>query len=86
MIGCLLSAPVAALAADARLQFQSPDGRRTVGAAETRAPIALDGALDEEVWRTAQPAGDFVQAEPLEGQAATEPTDVRIACGRPITK
>jgi hypothetical protein len=30
------------------------------------------------VWRTAQPAGEFVQAEPQEGQAATEPTDVRI--------
>ncbi len=78
LICCLLSVPVAALASDAPLQFQSPDGRRTVGAAETRAPVTLDGALDEEVWRTAQPAGDFIQAEPQEGQAATEPTDVRI--------
>ena len=78
LICCLLSATVAPVAADAPLQFQSPDGRRTVGAAETRAPITLDGALDEEVWRTAQPAGDFIQAEPQEGQAATEPTDVRI--------
>ena len=79
MICFLLSAPLAVLAADAPLQFQSPDGRRIVGAAEARTPITLDGALDEEVWRTAQPAGDFVQAEPHEGQAATEPTDVRIA-------
>jgi uncharacterized protein DUF5916/cellulose/xylan binding protein with CBM9 domain len=79
LICCLLVEPLAALAADAPLQFQSPDGRRTVAAAEARAPITLDGALDEEVWRTAQPAGDFVQAEPHEGQAATELTDVRIA-------
>ena len=50
-----------------------------MAAAEARADITLDGALDEEVWRTAQPAGDFVQAEPHEGQAATELTDVRIA-------
>ena len=78
LICCLLAAAVTPVAADAPLQFQSPDGRRTVGAAETRAPITLDGALDEEAWRTAQPAGDFVQAEPQEGQAATEPTDVRI--------
>jgi hypothetical protein len=79
LVCCLLCATGGALAADGPLQFQSPDGRRIVGAAEARAPITLDGALDEEVWRTAQPAGDFVQAEPNEGQAATELTDVRIA-------
>jgi hypothetical protein len=79
LICCLLVAPLAALDAGAPLQFQSPDGRRIVSAAEARAPITLDGALDEEAWRTAQPAGDFVQAEPHEGQAATERTDVRIA-------
>src|SRR2546427_10017806 len=62
-----------------RVIVQSPDGRRIVTAAETRAPIALDGALDEEVWRAAEPAAEFVQAEPQEGQAATEPTEVRIA-------
>ena len=39
----------------------------------------IDGALDEEVWRTAQPAGDFVQADPHEGQPATELTEVRVA-------
>src|SRR2546427_1938155 len=58
---------------------QSPDGRRVGRAAETRAPIALDGALDEEVGAAAEPAAEFVQAEPQEGQAATEPTEVRIA-------
>jgi hypothetical protein len=78
-MGSLLFTPIGALAADSPLQFQSPDGRRTVSAAEARAPITLDGALDEEVWRSAQPAGDFVQAEPHEGQAATELTDVRLA-------
>jgi hypothetical protein len=59
--------------------FQSPDGRRVVIAAEAHAPIALDGALDEEVWRLAEPAADFVQAEPHEGEPASEATDVRIA-------
>ena len=72
LIWSLLFTPIGALAADSPLQFQSPDGRRTVSAAEARAPITLDGALDEEVWRTAEPATDFVQAEPHEGQAATE--------------
>ena len=66
----------------AGLTFQSPDGRRTVGAVETRAPITLDGALDEEVWRTAEPATEFLQAEPREGQPATERTEVRLAFDR----
>jgi uncharacterized protein DUF5916/cellulose/xylan binding protein with CBM9 domain len=64
--------------ADGALQLQSPDGHRVVGAVEARAPITVDGALDEQAWRDAQPAGDFIQAEPHEGDAASEPTDVRI--------
>ncbi len=35
--------------------------------------------LDEPIWRTAEPAGGFVQSEPIEGQPATEATDVRVA-------
>ena len=61
------------------LPFQSPDGRRSVGAVEAHAPITLDGTLDEEVWRTAEPAAEFIQAEPHEGQPATERTEVRLA-------
>src|SRR5882762_11901429 len=70
----------AATAAD--LTFQSPDGRRAVTAVEARAPITLDGALDEEVWRQAVAAAQFVQAEPHEGQPSTERTEVRIAFDR----
>ena len=81
-ISALLLTPIAAYAADASLQFQSPDGRRIVGAVEARAPIVVDGALDEEVWRIAQPAADFLQAEPHEGDAASEPTEVRLAFDR----
>jgi len=69
-------------AADGALQLQSPDGRRQVGAVEARAPMTIDGALDEEAWRTAQPAGAFVQAEPHEGEPASELTEVRIAYDR----
>jgi len=76
---CLLAAAIPLRAADGLLQLQSPDGRRTVGAAESHTTITLDGALEEEVWRVAEPAGDFIQAEPHEGTAATEATEVRIA-------
>jgi len=63
-------------------QMQSPDGRRTVGAVQLLTPIVLDGALDEDVWRTAAPASEFLQAEPHEGQPATELTEVRLAFDR----
>ena len=48
-------------------------------AVPTTSPITIDGALDEEVWQRAAPAADFIQADPLEGQPATEITEVRIA-------
>ena len=71
---------IAAAAAD--LPFQSPDGRRAVAAGEARTPISLDGVLDEDVWRATEPATGFLQAEPHEGQAATELTEVRLAFDR----
>ena len=39
---------------------------------------AIDGRLDEDVWEGAEPFTDFVQAEPFEGEPATERTEVRI--------
>lgn len=39
---------------------------------------AIDGRLDEAVWTRAPLASAFVQAEPRQGEAATEPTDVRV--------
>ena len=68
---CALAARTAA-AADPRI----------VTAVETRTPITLDGVLDDEAWITAEPATDFVQAEPHEGQAATERTTVRLLFDR----
>lgn len=57
----------------------SPDGRRQVIAVEARTPVVIDGVLDEEVWRRAEPATDFIQADPLEGQPSTERTEVKVA-------
>ena len=56
------------------------NGRRTMQAVAL-APgerIELDGILDENVWRRAQPATDFIQQEPINGAPATERTEVRI--------
>lgn len=38
----------------------------------------LDGTLDDPLWQSATPVTDFRQQEPLEGQPATEKTEVRI--------
>ena len=66
-----LSAQIAATRSDA--------DRLRVDAVEVREPIRLDGVLDDEVWQRARPVTGFVQAEPREGQPATERTEVRVA-------
>jgi hypothetical protein len=40
--------------------------------------LFLDGRMTEEVWRRAEPASDFRQQEPNNGDLATEPTEVRV--------
>jgi hypothetical protein len=70
------------LAADPPFVLQSADGRRSVTAQQAHTAITLDGALDEDAWRAAEPAADFVQAEPLEGQQASELTEVRVVFDR----
>ena len=40
--------------------------------------IDLDGRLDEVAWGRAEPATDFIQIDPDNGAAATEPTEVYI--------
>ena len=40
--------------------------------------IRVDGRLDDEAWRRATPITDFVQKEPDEGAAPTDPMDVRL--------
>jgi hypothetical protein len=43
----------------------------------SEAPV-VDGVLDERLWQQASPIEDFVQAEPSQGEPATEKTDVRL--------
>lgn len=40
--------------------------------------VALDGRLDEDVWTSAVPATGFRQQDPLNGEPATEATEVRV--------
>ncbi len=56
------------------------EDRRVMSAArlEPGENIDLDGILDEAAWERAEPAADFVQIDPNNGAAPTEPTEVYI--------
>ncbi len=53
--------------------------RPLAGAVRLAGPIRLDGALDEPAWQGPPVATDFTQAEPREGEPATEKTEVWVA-------
>ena len=54
-----------------------PDAR-VAHAVRTDHRPKMDGSLDDPAWQAAKPIGDFRQREPLETQAATQKTEVRI--------
>ena len=58
------------------------DGRVTIRAVRLDAPLRLDGALDEALYRTVPSISDFVQVEPAEGAPATEKTETWLAFDR----
>lgn len=53
-------------------------GRATVRAIRLEVPLRVDGQLNEAVYYNNPPMSDFIQAEPREGQPATEKTDVWV--------
>src|SRR5437870_6106606 len=54
-------------------------GSATIRATLIRAPVTLDGRLDEPFWAAADSIDDFRQREPLEASPATERTVVKVA-------
>jgi hypothetical protein len=54
------------------------DARQSGQAVHVDAAPVIDGSLDEAAWQSAEPLSAFTQAEPAEGQPASQPTDVRI--------
>src|SRR5437899_442104 len=57
---------------------ETPIPIKRATATRTSEVPAIDGVLDERVWEQATPIGDFVQAEPIEGDSASEQTEVRL--------
>ena len=57
----------------------SGGGRTEANGGHARGEVpVIDGVLDEAIWQEATLVTDFVQTEPVEGQPATERTEVRI--------
>ena len=54
-------------------------GRPTLSAVRSAQPPNIDGRLDDVIWRSAALIDAFIQEEPVEGAAATEKTEVRVA-------
>ncbi len=54
-------------------------GNATMRAVRLAEPMVVDGRLDERIYQEVQSIGDFVQQEPLEGQPATDRTEVWVA-------
>lgn len=57
----------------------STHGRKSLRAVKAEAALTVDGNLDEAVWKSAPAATGFIQRDPQEGRAATEPTEFRVA-------
>ncbi|MEP6618311.1 MAG: DUF5916 domain-containing protein [bacterium] len=72
-----------AIRASATLGAQSAptsqnDARPVLRAAQRHGAIIIDGKLDDDAWRAAQPITDFHQQSPDEGKRASERTEIRI--------
>jgi len=77
MLWCALGALASPLSS-AFAEHDDNDSVRTAEAGRLEGAPTLDGMLSEDVWEIAPPLADFVQADPLEGQPASERTEVRI--------
>ena len=71
-IGAVLALLLTGAAADAT-------GQPVVTPIRVEEPPGIDGLLDDETWRGAARLSTFVQTTPVEGAAASEPTEVYIA-------
>jgi len=72
-----LAALLLAIAFGAPLEAQGQArARRVAEARPTEEAPVIDGIVDDEMWKGAQLITDFIQAEPFQGEPATEKTDV----------
>lgn len=51
---------------------------KTVKAIKINYDIKIDGRLTEDIWKTAEPAKDFIQRDPEEGKPESERTEIYV--------
>jgi hypothetical protein len=54
------------------------DNPRNIRAMRVKTPPTIDGYLNDDVWKVADPATDFIQRDPDEGSPATERSEIRV--------
>jgi len=75
----LLSRSIGAADDPITVMTREGDGTTTVRAVRIDAPLRVDGALDEEIYRRVSPMTGFIQIEPDDGSLASERTDLWLA-------
>src|SRR5262245_18486577 len=81
LLVCLLAAGAPAESAvdsDDKINYETARLERKVLATRAAGRITMDGVLDEEAWRDAPVAKNFIQNDPREGEPATFDTEVRV--------
>lgn len=61
-----------------KINLVGPNGKRIIQAIRSSEKIKIDGLLNESAWQTTNFQGDFLQREPVEGELATEKTEIGI--------
>jgi uncharacterized protein DUF5916/cellulose/xylan binding protein with CBM9 domain len=62
----------------AEIDYRTARQDRKLMAIRATSAVALDGMLDEQAWRDAPVARNFIQNDPREGEPATYDTEVRV--------
>jgi len=78
VFSALLALSYAAAVPTLFAQDQSLEGPRVAQAVRVDQAPKLDGTLDDPLWQSAKIISNFRQKEPLEGEQATEKTEVRV--------
>lgn len=59
--------------------LKKAQGQKVVSAIRVNSSIKVDGILEEETWKNHEPVSDFLQRDPVDGEKASEKTEVWVA-------
>ncbi len=73
-LAAILVLALGATSSFAQAELQRPTARAT----RCQTPPEIDGHLDDQVWEAADPFGDFLLVNPVEGEPQSQETEVRV--------